>query len=75
MNRYSVTLCGENVDVSDQIFTVGLSSAYQVEILAQLVKSGGTEAGLIKPALIVESPAGTQVVSRVNNWEIDHSKL
>ena len=65
-----VTLCADNLDVSDQVFTVHLKKS-DVSLFVSLVKNGWRESGLTKPALIIKGENGEQVASERNSWQVD----
>lgn len=70
----SVTLCADNLDVSDQVFTVHLKKS-DVSMFVNLVKNGWREAGLTKPAVIIKGEKEEQIVSERNSWQVDTKAL
>jgi len=70
-----VTLCSDGIDISDQVFTVAMTDPDAIEQFVKLVQHGGTAAGLIKPAVNVESGGRVQTVSARNGWRLDRSMI
>lgn len=68
----SVTLCADNIDVSDQVFTVDVPDRH-LDIFVGLVKNGWKAVGITKPSLIIKTEKGEQILSDRNNWLVDSS--
>jgi len=75
-NDYVVTLCADNIDIADQVFSIPFKQYRDISIFIKLTEMGSKEAGLIKPAIIIVGPTGIETeVSRRNNWEFTQDQF
>ncbi|WP_462147448.1 hypothetical protein [Pseudoalteromonas gelatinilytica] len=70
-----LTICSDGFNNADQVTTIEINEFNEISVLVDLVKYGSKEAGLIKPAVIIESNGNEQTVSQRNDWKIDKNKL
>ena len=67
--RYHVTLCSDGADVSDQLFTIELSTFNEIATFIKLVELGGIQAGLIKPVVNISGDGNKELsISERNGW-------
>jgi len=75
-NDYVVTLCADNIDIADQVFSIPFKQYRDISIFIKLTEMGSKEAGLIKPVIIIVGPTGIETeVSRQNNWEFTQDQF
>lgn len=70
-----VTLCASGWDASDQVFSFEQDSPEAIQVFVKLVQHGAKAAGLLKPAVTVESNGHFQDISEKNDWAFDRQAL